>query len=170
MVEALYWLIILKLITDNKTLVKYSTKPTFFSSKSFYENLVAVRKIKETLTLNRPAYIGMCILDLSKTLMYDFTTIISKTSTMIKGNYYSQTLTVWLMKSKRRMFTKTSAIAHRFDNNEYSEDSKHFDKTNKKVMENLDTRGIPITEFILLRSKMYSYMTMIKLLKVSKRM
>ena len=62
------------------------------------------------------------------------------------------------MKSKRRMFTKTSAIAHRFDNNEYSEDSKHFDKTNKKVMENLDTRGIPITEFILLRSKMYSYM------------
>lgn len=25
-------------------------------------------------------------------------------------------------------------------------------------MENLDTRGIPITEFILLRSKMYSYM------------
>lgn len=119
MVEALYWLIILKLITDNKTLVKYSSKPTFFSSKSFYENLVAVRKIKETL--NRPAYIGMCILDLSKTLMYDFTTIISKTSTMIKGNYHSQTLTVWLMKSKRRMFTKTSAIAHRFDNNEYSE-------------------------------------------------
>ena len=43
-------------------------------------------------------------------------------------------------------------------NNEYSDDSKHFDKTNKKVMENLDTRGIPITEFILLRSKMYSYM------------
>ena len=82
----------MKLITDNKTLVKYSSKPTFFSSKSFYENLVAVRKIKETL--NRPAYIGMCILDLSKTLMYDFTTIISKTSAMIKGNYHSQTLTV----------------------------------------------------------------------------
>ena len=169
MVEALYWLIILKLITDNKTLVKYSSKPTFFSSKSFYENLVAVRKIKETL--NRPAYIGMCILDLSKTLMYDFTTIISKTSTMIKGNYHSQTLTVWLMKSERRMFTKTSAIAHRFDNNEYSEDSKH-----KKVMENLITRPevyqLPNSSYYDQKCTV-TWKTMtkaVKLLKVSKRM
>ena len=166
MVEALYWLIILKLITDNKTLVKYSSKPTFFSSKSFYENLVAVRKIKETL--NRPAYIGMCILDLSKTLMYDFTTIISKTSTMIKGNYHSQTLTVWLVKSERRMFTKTSAIAHRFDNNEYSEDSKH-----KKVMENLNTRPevyqLPNSSYLC--TVTWKTMTKaVKLLKVSKRM
>ena len=42
------------------------------SCKIFNEDLVAVHKIKETLTLNRPAYVGMCILDLSKTLMYDF--------------------------------------------------------------------------------------------------
>ena len=33
---------------------------------------MTVHKIKETLTLNRPAFAGMCILDLSKTLMYDF--------------------------------------------------------------------------------------------------
>ena len=48
------------------------SKPTFISSKIFNKNLVAVHKIKETLKLNRPAYVGMCILDLSKTLMYDF--------------------------------------------------------------------------------------------------
>ena len=48
------------------------SKPSFSGSKAFNENLVAVHKIKECLTLDRPAYVGMCILDLSKTLMYDF--------------------------------------------------------------------------------------------------
>ena len=61
-----------RLVTDEKKLLKLASKSTFVSSKIFNENLVAVHKIKETLTLNRPAYVGMCILDLSKTLMYDF--------------------------------------------------------------------------------------------------
>ena len=61
-----------RLVTDDKKLLKLTAKPTYVSSKIFNENLVAVHKIKETLTLNRPAYVGMCILDLSKTLMYDF--------------------------------------------------------------------------------------------------
>ena len=61
-----------KLVTNAEKLKKLTSKPTFVSSKIFNENLVAVHKIKEQLTLNRPAYLGMCILDLSKTLMYDF--------------------------------------------------------------------------------------------------
>ena len=31
-----------------------------------------IRKSKVTLTLNKPKYIGMCILELSKVLMYGF--------------------------------------------------------------------------------------------------
>ena len=61
-----------RLVTDEKELLKLTSKPTYVSCKIFNENLVAVHKIKETITLNRPAYVGMCILDLSKTLMYDF--------------------------------------------------------------------------------------------------
>ena len=61
-----------RLVTNEKKLLKLTSKPTYVSFKIFNKNLVAVHKIKETLILNRPAYVGMCILDLSKTLMYDF--------------------------------------------------------------------------------------------------
>ena len=61
-----------RLVTYEKKLDKLTSKPTYVSSKIFDENLMAVHKVKEILTLNRPAYVGMCILDLSKTLMYDF--------------------------------------------------------------------------------------------------
>ena len=82
-----------RLVTDEKKLLKYTSKPTYVSSKIFNENLVAVHKIKETLTLNRPAYLGMCILDLSKTLMYDFHYNYIKISMEKKPSYYSQTQT-----------------------------------------------------------------------------
>ena len=59
-------------MTDENKLSKLASKPTYVNRKIFTEDLVAVHKIKETLRLDRPAYIGMCILDLSKTLMYDF--------------------------------------------------------------------------------------------------
>ena len=39
------------------------------SQKVFDNDLVAIRKIKITLTLNKPAYVGMCLLDLAKVLM-----------------------------------------------------------------------------------------------------
>ena len=40
--------------------------------KIFDNNLVVVRKSKLALKFNKPAYIGMCILELSKVLMYEF--------------------------------------------------------------------------------------------------
>ena len=61
-----------RLVTNQKKLSKLVSKPTYVNSKIFNEDLVTVHKIKETLTLDRPACVGMCILDLSKTLMYDF--------------------------------------------------------------------------------------------------
>ena len=61
-----------RLVTDKKKLSKMSAKPTYVNSKIINENLVAVHKIKEVISLNKPAYVGMCILDLSKTLMYNF--------------------------------------------------------------------------------------------------
>ena len=61
-----------RLVTNEKKLDKLTSKPKYVSSKIFKENLMAVHKKETLLTLNRPAYVGMWILDLSKTLMYDF--------------------------------------------------------------------------------------------------
>ena len=55
-----------RLVSDQNKLAKLVPKPTFD------ENLVSVHKIKEVLTLDRSAYVGICILDLFKRLMYDF--------------------------------------------------------------------------------------------------
>ena len=79
-----------RLITDENKLLKMTSKPTYISSKIFNENLVAVHKIKETITLNRPSYVGMVILDLSKTLMYDFHYNYIKKNMEAKPSYYSQ--------------------------------------------------------------------------------
>ena len=38
----------------------------------FCEELIAIHKKKTSLTFNKPVYLGMCILDLSKTIMYEF--------------------------------------------------------------------------------------------------
>ena len=149
-----------RLVTDEKKLLKMTSKPTYVSSKIFNENLVAVHKIKKTLTLNRPAYVGMCILDLSKTLMYDFH------YNYIKNKYGDKA---------KLLFTDTDSLTYeietkdayqdfwndkdRFDNSDYSESSQYFDKTNKKVIGKFkdEAAGMPITEFVGLRSKMYSY-------------
>ena len=61
-----------KLVSNIKDYLKWISKPNHMSHKIFDNDLVAIRKNKVTLTLNKPAYIGMCILELSKVLMYEF--------------------------------------------------------------------------------------------------
>ena len=61
-----------KLVTDRDKFLQVVSKPTYVSSKIFSEILVAVNMIRERLKLDKPSYVGMCILDLSKSLMHDF--------------------------------------------------------------------------------------------------
>ena len=61
-----------ELASNKRDYLKWTSKPSYMSHKIFDNDLVAIRKNKVTLTLNKPAYIGMCILELSKVLMYEF--------------------------------------------------------------------------------------------------
>ena len=51
---------------------KLAAKPSFEGCTILDENLVAMHMHKTSLGFYKPLYIGMCILELSKTLMYDF--------------------------------------------------------------------------------------------------
>ena len=61
-----------KLVSNKKYYLKWTSKPSYMSHKVFGNNLVAIRKNKLTLTLSKPACTGMCILELSKVLMHEF--------------------------------------------------------------------------------------------------
>lgn len=58
--------------TSKHKVRKLTTKPNFQHCTIFDENLVAIHMKKKNLYFNKPVYLGMCILDLSKTLVYDF--------------------------------------------------------------------------------------------------
>ena len=140
-----------RLVTNEQKLDKLTSKPTFTSSKIFNENLMAIHKVKETLTLNRPAYVGMCILDLSKTLMYD------SHYNYIKKKYNNRA---------RLLFTDTDRLTYEieaedvykdfwndkdmFDNSDYLESSPYYCNVNKKIIGKFkdEACGILITEFI----------------------
>ena len=57
---------------NEKDYLKCRSKPSCLLHKKIDNNLVAIRKSKLALKLNKRAYIEMCILDLSKVLMYEF--------------------------------------------------------------------------------------------------
>ena len=61
-----------KLVSNKKDYLKWTSKPSCMSQKIFDNDLVAIRKNKITLTLNIHAYIRMYILEVSKLLMCEF--------------------------------------------------------------------------------------------------
>ena len=61
-----------KLITNEAKLEKSIAKPTFKSSVIFSEKLVGVHFYKSKVILNRPIFVGVTVLELSRNYMYEF--------------------------------------------------------------------------------------------------
>ncbi|CAG8637950.1 8254_t:CDS:2 [Ambispora gerdemannii] len=60
-------------VGEEHRLCRLISDPAFVSRKIFYgTNLVAVHRRQTNVKLNKPEYVGACILDLSKYYMYDF--------------------------------------------------------------------------------------------------
>jgi hypothetical protein len=150
----------IQLYTDEKLVEKQVAKPQFLLSKIYSEDLIAIKSVPKKVTLNKPIYIGVAVLDLSKLHMYKFH------YDYIKEKYAEKAIL---------LFTDTDSLTYHIETEDLYKDMKENgelfdfsdykgtgyrsqDNTNKKVIGKFkdETEGIPIKEFVGLRSKMYS--------------
>ena len=152
-----------KLVDTGEQFKKLAAKPNYESRKIFNENLVSVHMKKTSLTMNKPVYLGMSILDLSKTVMFDFH------YKYIKPKYGKQAKLLFtdtdsfLYEIQTEDFYKdiSGDVKNRFDTSDYPEGHPSGIPTgiNKKVLGMFkdETAGKIIKEFVGLRAKLYSY-------------
>ncbi|KYN24367.1 hypothetical protein ALC57_04029 [Trachymyrmex cornetzi] len=139
-------------------------KPNFHSRSIFARNLIAVELRKLEVKFNKPIYVGMCILDISKVCLYEF--------------HCDYMLPLFHDKCKI-MYTDTDSLIYhieniiqceniyetikrdiaRFDTSDYPVDNAYgMSLANKKVpgLVKDENNGMIMTEFVGLRAKMYA--------------
>ena len=152
-----------KLVNTGEQFKKLAAKPNYESRKIFNENLVSVHMKKTSLTMNKPVYLGMSILDLSKTLMFDFhyNYIIPKYENKAKLLFTDTDSLLYEIQTEDFYKDISGDVKDRFDTSEYPEGHPSGIPTgiNKKVLGMFkdEAKGKNIKEFVGLRSKLYSY-------------
>ena len=118
------------------------------SDKIFDNKLVAIHKSKVALKLNKQSYIGMCILDLSKVLRYEFH------YDYIKNNYHNKSKLLFTDTYSSMYEIKTGNVyeycsKEMFNFSNYSTKSKYYDNSNKLITGKMkDKTGVAIDEFV----------------------
>ena len=62
----------IKLVTTERRRNYLVSEPNYHTTKFFTENLLAIEMKKTEILMNKPVYLGLSILELSKILMYEF--------------------------------------------------------------------------------------------------
>ena len=151
----------IKLETDPEHFLKLTRQPTYVSSKIFDENLVGVQMKKTCLFLDKPSYVGFSILEMSKTLMYEFHYNYIRKKYPGSKLLFTDTDSLFYHIKAEDIYSDFYKDKDLFDNSDYPKSSKFHFAENKKVIGKFkdETAGDTITEFVGLKSKMYSYKT-----------
>ena len=154
----------IKLVTTDEKRNKLVSEPNYHTTKHFSENLLAIELKKTKVKINKPVYLSMSTLDISKTLMYGFW------YEYIKPKYKEKAKLCYMHTDSFviNIFTEdffeniNSGVERWFDTSNYDENDKRPLKTgiNKKVtgMFKDELGGKIIKEFCASRSKTYSYL------------
>ena len=147
------------IVQHDEKLKKLAAQPTYKSLTIFNESLIAVERYKSTLKLNRPIYIGLSVLDLSKTLMYDFHYNFIKQKYPTSKLLFTDTDSLAYAINTPNIYSDLYDYKHLFDFSGYNVNSKYYNQENKKVIGKMkdELNGAPMQEFVGLRAKLYAY-------------
>ena len=133
--------------------------PAFARSNIFDNDLAAIQVHKSRLVLNRPVYVGMSVLDLSKNLMYDFYyNELRETYGDDVTLLYTDTDSLLISVKTEDFYKDMSKNTDLYDTSDYPVDHYLHSTANKKVLGKMkdECAGRPIAEYVGLRPKMYS--------------
>ena len=152
----------IKLVTADKRRNQLVSEPNYHTTKYFSENLLAIKMKKIKVKMNKPLYLGLSILEISKTLMYEFwyDYIKPKYQGNIKLCYMDTDSFIIYIKTEDVYENMANDVEKRFDTSNYKVNRPLPTGKNKKVFGLMkdELGGKIMIEFAAFRPKTYSYL------------
>ena len=153
----------IKLVKTDCKRNKLVSEPNYHKMKLIEENLSIIEMKKMKLKMNKPMYLGLSILEISKIIIYEFwyDYMKRKYGDIVKLCYTDTDSLAMTIKTKDFYKDIAQDVQERFDTSNYSVDRPLPKGKNKKVIGLMkdELGGGVITEFVALRPKAYSYTT-----------
>ena len=153
----------IKLVTTDKKRSKLVSEPNYHTMNYISEDLSIIEMKRMKVKMNKPIYLGLSILDISKILMYEFWYDYMKPKYNDNVKLCYMDTDSFVMNIKTEDFCKDIAndVEKRFDTSNYEVNRPLPTGKNKKVIALMkdELGGKVITEFVALRPKTYSYLT-----------
>ena len=153
----------IKLVKTDKKRNKLVSEPNYHTMKLIDNNLAIIEMRKVKVKMNKPIYLGLSILDISKISMYECWYDYVKSKYEAKARLCYKDTDSFVVNTKTKDFYKdiVKNVKERFDTSNYIYDRPLPTGVNKKVIGLMkdELGGEIITEFVALRPKAYSHIT-----------
>ena len=153
----------IKLVTKDKKRSKLVSEPNYHTINLILKDLSIIEMKKAKVKMNKPIYLGLSILEISKILMYEFwyDYMKPKYGSNVKLCYMDTDSFIMNIKTNDFYEDIANDVKNRFDTSNYEVNRPLPMGKNKKVINLMkdELGGKIITEFVTLRPKTYSYLT-----------